>query len=80
MYKRERIKRMNAYVYTCDNGTQFLMSYQTIVAMRVGDQYFRTDKYHSKTTQIHVNTWCKPPCDTVAESTIRAEARRLGIG
>lgn len=48
----------NARVLAFRDGTRVLISYETPVAAYVpGIGHLRTDKYHSRTTHGHVNTW-----------------------
>lgn len=41
------------------NGINVLYSYTTPVACCVDGQYFKTDKFWSRTTSKHVNQWTK---------------------
>jgi hypothetical protein len=41
------------------NGINVLYSYTTPVACCVDGQYFKTDKFWSKTTSKHVNQWTR---------------------
>jgi hypothetical protein len=42
---------------TLSDGTQVLFSYQTPVAAWKEGQFYKTDKFWSKTTSKHVNEW-----------------------
>ena len=42
---------------TLSDGTQVLFSYKTPVACWVNGEYFKTEKYWSKTTTKHINKW-----------------------
>lgn len=46
----------NMYEKTISNGT-LLYSYETPVAARIGDYYFKTDTKYSQTTTRHINKW-----------------------
>ena len=43
------------------NGTQVLFSYQTPVASWENGQFYKTDKFWSKTTSRHINKWANCP-------------------
>jgi len=34
-----------------------LFSYETPVAVKIGDKFYRTETIHSKTTTKHINQW-----------------------
>jgi hypothetical protein len=42
---------------TLSDGTQVLFSYQTPVAAWKEGEFFKTDKFWSKTTSRHINSW-----------------------
>ena len=42
---------------TLANGTQVLFSYQTPVASWENGQFYKTEKFWSKTTSRHINKW-----------------------
>jgi hypothetical protein len=42
---------------TLSDGTQVLFSYQTPVAAWKNGEFFKTDKFWSKTTSKHINEW-----------------------
>lgn len=51
----------NQTVLSLDNGTEILFSYDTPVAGFVeGYGYVKTDKFHSKTTTKHINSYLGP--------------------
>ena len=42
---------------TLSNGTQVLFSYETPVASWENGQFYKTEKFWSKTTSRHINKW-----------------------
>ena len=42
---------------TLANGTQVLFSYETPVASWENGQFYKTEKFWSKTTSRHINKW-----------------------
>ena len=54
-----KIKHISANMteLTMSNGCQVLFSYQTPVASWESGQFYKTDRYWSKTTSKHVNKW-----------------------
>lgn len=38
-------------------GNTYLFSYKTLVAANVDGKFYRTSKFHSKTTSKHINSW-----------------------
>jgi hypothetical protein len=39
------------------DGNSYFYSYRTLVAANVDGKFYRTDKFHSKTTSKHINSW-----------------------
>ena len=48
-------KDANATELQFKNGNIFFFSYETPVAARINSHYYKTSKYHSKTTSRHIN-------------------------
>ena len=46
---------------TLANGTQILFSYKTPVASWENGQFYKTEKFWSKTTSRHINKWADCP-------------------
>ena len=46
---------------TLANGTQILFSYKTPVASWENGQFYKTEKFWSKTTSRHINKWAACP-------------------
>lgn len=51
-------------------GLTFLQSYETIVAVKIGDKYKRTNKRYSVTTSKHLNQWCDEPCELIDQQAL----------
>lgn len=47
-----------AWVIQCENGVEALLSYETIVAVKVNGQIYRTWDGWSATTGRHIAAWC----------------------
>jgi len=41
----------------CIGEQVILFSYETPVAAKIGDKFYRTEKIHSRTTTRHINQW-----------------------
>jgi hypothetical protein len=42
---------------TTPTGAQVLFSYETPVAAWIDGQFYKTDKFYSRTTSRHINAW-----------------------
>jgi hypothetical protein len=53
------IKQINSNLseITLGNGNKVLFSYETPVASLEDGQFYKTDKFWSKTTSRHINSW-----------------------
>lgn len=55
--KVQKIGNKNLTEITKTNGDIVLVSYETPVAARIGEKYYRTSEKFSKTTSGHINYW-----------------------